>query len=299
MIGAFFTVVLWTISTIGASRSAAAFGGSFTNRWRLVIALMLLGVVLPFAGLMPHGQALLWLLASGAIGLGIGDLAMYRGYELVGPRLIVLLTLCLASPLAGIIEWIWLGTAPRPMQWVWIAVTLTGMALALGPRALPDVSSDRLRRGILMGLLSACGLAVAGVFTRHARHADDGSGVLLVGIAGGIGAAFVRNLGGGLAAFISGWLISQRTGEPPMKPATRRQGWSGLMVAAVCGPALGVVCYQWALLQAPAATVHAVIALVPVSVMLVARWVDGDRPSVMAWIGAIVAVSGAIGVACS
>ncbi|MEK7414521.1 MAG: DMT family transporter, partial [Planctomycetota bacterium] len=263
------------------------------------IALILLGVLLPFVGTLPHGHAFLWLLASGAVGLGIGDLAMYRGYELVGPRLIVLLTQCLAAPIAGIIEWLWLGSAPRPAQIAWICMTIVGVALALGPKALPKVDARHLRAGIYMGLLSACGLAMAGVLTRQAAHAGDGSGLLLIGLAGGIGAAFVRNLGGSVAAFTAGWMVSARSGAVPTRTISRLRGWCWLIGTAFCGPAAGVVCYQWALIQAPAATVQAVLALVPVLVMPVAWIVEGDRPSAMAWIGAVVAVAGAIGVACS
>lgn len=295
MLPAFLTVALWSVSVVCASRAAAAFGGAVANRWRLVLALALLAGAVAAAGTLPRGQALLWLLASGAVGLGMGDLAMYRGYEVVGSRLIALMTQCLAAPIAGVVEWMWLGSAPRPLQILWIVATLAGVALALGPRSLPAVGPARLRRGLVMGVLSACGLALAGVLTRRAGVAVDGSGHELVGVAGGLGAAFARNLGGAVAAFAAGWLVSARSSAAP--PARRRNGRRWLLATATCGPALGVVCYQWALLQSPAATVQAVLALVPVVVMPLAWLSEGDRPGPTAWVGAAVAVSGSIGVA--
>lgn len=299
MLPAFLTVALWSLSVVSASRAAAAFGGAFANRWRLVVAIAMLSVLVCAAGTMPRGEAFLWLLASGAVGLGIGDLAMYRGYEVVGPRLIALLTQCLAAPVAGIVEWAWLGTAPRPMQVMWIAVTLIGVGLALGPRSLPAVGPARLRRGLVMGVLSACGLAFAGVLTRRAGMAADGSGQALHGIAGGIGAAFARNLGGAVAAFAAGWVVAARSSTVPAVHGAARHGWWWLVATATCGPAVGVLCYQWALLGSPAATVQAVLALVPVAVMPLAWLSEGDRPGAAAWAGATVAVAGSVGIALS
>jgi drug/metabolite transporter (DMT)-like permease len=294
---AFLTVILWSLSVVCAARAAAAFGGAFANRWRLVVAIGLLVGLLAWAGTMPSGDAFLWLLASGAVGLGIGDLAMYRGYEVVGARLIALMTQCLAAPIAGVLEWVWLGTAPRPLQIAWIAVTLAGVGMALGPRSLPAVSPARLRRGLVMGLLSAGGLALAGVLTRRAGMSTDGSGELLIGFDGGIGAAFARNLGGAVAAFVAGWMVTARSSSAPAAAGSRRHGWWWLVGTAVCGPALGVLCYQWALLESPAATVQAVLALVPVVVMPLAWFSEGDRPSLWAWIGAALALAGSVGIA--
>ena len=300
MLPAFLTVILWSLSVVCAARAATAFGGAFASRWRLVVAIGLLAGLLAWAGTMPQGDALLWLLASGMVGLGIGDLAMFRGYEVVGARLIALMTQCLAAPIAGLLEWLWLGSAPRPAQIGWIALTLGGVALALGPRSLPAVGPARLRRGLVMGLLSACGLALAGVLTRRAGMSADGSGAMLVGLGGGIGAAFVRNLGGAVAAFILGWMVAARSSAAPASAvvaSAHRHRWLWLLGTAICGPGLGVLCYQWALLESPAATVQAVLALVPVVVMPLAWYSEGDRPIAAAWVGAALAVAGTVGIA--
>lgn len=298
MIPALLTVLLWSVSVICATRAARALGGGMANRWRLVIAIMLLGSAVGAAGAVPQQQALWWLLASGAIGLGLGDLAMYRGYELVGSRLIALLTQCLAAPIAGVLEWLWLGSHPGAGEIVWGCIALAGVALALGPNARPaGANGGRLAMGIAMGVLSAAGLALAGVLTRCASAAADGSGDTMHGFAGGLGAGFARNLGGAVAAFAGGWLLALRVPRPDTGRHERRRGWWWLLGTAICGPALGVACYQWALIEAPAATVQAILALVPVLVMPLAMWSEGDRPKPLAWVGAGIAVSGAAGVA--
>ncbi len=297
MIPALLTVVLWSISVICATRAAQALGGGMANRWRLVGAIVLLGLALLTAGTAPQGHALWWLLASGAIGLGLGDLAMYRGYELIGSRPIALLTQCLAAPIAGLLEWLWLGSHPGLGEILWGCVALAGVALALGLSARTSAHGGRLATGVAMGVCSAAGLALAGVLTRCAVAADDGSGSVLSGFDGGLGAAFARNLGGGVAAFVGGWLLALRVPRPATGRHERRRGWWWLAGTALAGPTLGVACYQWALIEAPAATVQAILALVPVLVMPLAMWSEGDRPRPLAWLGAAIAVMGAAGVA--
>ena len=297
MIPALLTVVLWSLSVVCATRAAQALGGGMANRWRLVIAIVLLSAALIACGTLPSGQAWWWLLASGAVGLGLGDLAMYRGYELIGSRLIALLTQCLAAPIAGVLEWLWLGTHPGAGEIAWGCVALVGVALALGPAARTSAHGGRLALGVSMGVCSAAGLAVAGVLTRSASAAGDGSGAVLAGFDGGLGAAFARNLGGAVLAFAGGWLLALRVPRPATGRRQRRRGWWWLLGTAVCGPSLGVACYQWALIEAPAATVQAILALVPVLVMPLAMWSEGDRPRPLAWLGAGIAVAGAAGVA--
>ena len=297
MIPALLTVLFWSVSVVCATRAAQAFGGGVANRWRLVIAILLLGLAVPLAGTLPHGQAWWWLLASGAVGLGLGDLAMYRGYELIGSRLIALLTQCLAAPIAGVLEWMWLGSHPGLGEIIWGAIALLGVALALGPSVRLQAHGGVLAVGVVMGVLSAVGLAVAGVLTRSAGAAPDGSGAVLHGFDGGLGAALVRNLGGAVAAFLGGWLLALRVPRPETTRVVRRRGRWWLLATAICGPTLGVACYQWALIEAPAATVQAILALVPVVVMPLAMWSEGDRPRPLAWLGAGIAVAGAAGVA--
>ena len=65
---------------------------------------------------------------SGIIGMGIGDLGVYAALPLLGSRITVLMTQCLAAPIAAVGEWLWLGTSNwEPSYWMSsrnLAVTL-------------------------------------------------------------------------------------------------------------------------------------------------------------------------------
>lgn len=290
MFPAFLTVFLWSFSAVASTRASRVLGGERSNRWRLVISVFLLGALLLVAGTLPRDEALWWLLASGAIGLGLGDLAMFAAYERLGSRLTVLMTQCLAIPIAGLLEWWWLGNGLHLHEWALCLVIIAGVATALAPGVHVESDGARLRFGLLCGVGSALGLAVAGVLARRAYACADLDGQDLHDLAGGIGSAWLRCCGGVVLTFLIASFLIRKT---PL-PADPRSGLRWLVAAAILGPSLGVVCFQWALALERAAIVQATLALVPIMVMPLAWWLEGDRPKALAWVGGAIAVSGAI-----
>jgi drug/metabolite transporter (DMT)-like permease len=298
---AVLTVLLWAVSATCSSRTSRHLGGPRANRWRLVIAAALLGIVVHAWIGLPQGSAVPWLLLSGAIGLGLGDLAMFAAYERIGARLTVLMTQCLAVPVAGTLEWAWLGHAMQPAEIGWCAVIMAGTTMALIPGCHLPAGSGRTL-GYACGALSALGLGISGVVSRRA-FTLDGAG--LGGIEGGVAAAYLRNLGGLGCAFLALLTVPAlvRWGGPITRLWQRSQavehpdwraGWPWLAVSALVGPGLGVVCYQWALTGNLAGPVQAILATLPVVILPMAWWSEGDRPTPLAIVGGLVAVGGAV-----
>src|SRR2546428_4480606 len=110
MLPAIFTTVLWSFSVIAASKSGKLVGASAANLVRLIIALILLAIWSRVWGAGLAGDGFKWLLISGCVGFGIGDIAAYEAFPKLGPRLTALVSLCLAAPIAALVEWLWLGT---------------------------------------------------------------------------------------------------------------------------------------------------------------------------------------------
>src|SRR3954451_8796722 len=131
--------VLFSFSVIFASRSAKVLGGPVANLSRLMVAVCLLGIWAHGFGSGLRGPALPWLLAGGVIGFGFGDMALFGALTRIGPRLSILLTQCLAAPLAALAEWLWLGTTLRGIALACGAVILGGVAIALAPDHGSDV----------------------------------------------------------------------------------------------------------------------------------------------------------------
>jgi hypothetical protein len=98
------------MSAVSAGRSTRLLGAGTANLCRLILATACLALWAHTFGGGFHGAGLPWLFLSGVVGFGMGDLALYGAYCRIGPRLGVLLCLCLAAPLGALLEWVWLGT---------------------------------------------------------------------------------------------------------------------------------------------------------------------------------------------
>src|SRR5205823_6435005 len=81
--------------------------------------------------------------------------AMFGAIGRIGPRLTMLLTHCLAAPLAAITEWLWLGTRLGLAEIACALVILGGVALALAPDRGVKLPRRAFRIGVLWGLASA------------------------------------------------------------------------------------------------------------------------------------------------
>ena len=111
---ALLTAALWSASSIASARTAKMLGGVRANCARLLLAVFLLGLgIWCWHGFSFPVQGW-WFVLSGAIGLGLGDIALFSAYARLGARLPALFTHCLGAPLGAALEWLWLGT---PCTW--------------------------------------------------------------------------------------------------------------------------------------------------------------------------------------
>jgi drug/metabolite transporter (DMT)-like permease len=300
VIQAVLTAVLFAMSAVSAGRSTRLLGASTANLCRLVLATGLLALWAHTFGYGLTGAGLPWLFVSGVIGFGLGDLALYGAYYRIGPRLGVLLCLCLAAPLGGFMEWVWLGTRLSLYQILWGATILVGVFAALAPDTRATISARAWGVGILLGAIAAFGQGSGAVLTRKAFDVARQAGQ---SIDGGT-AAYQRILGGLLLTIVvlllNHWRKSAATPTPETTATNRpwRCAWPWVVANAVAGPALGVACYQWALAVAPTGVVLAIVATTPLVVIPFTMILDGERPTVRSLVGGAVAVLGAAALAC-
>jgi drug/metabolite transporter (DMT)-like permease len=235
MTGAFLTTLLFSLSVIFANRSIRALGAMRANLGRLTLAVIVLGLFAHTLGNGLHGAGLHWFLLSGVIGMGLGDLALYGALPRIGSRLSLLMTQCLAAPIAALAEWLWLDVTLSPAQLLAGLVILAGVALALMPakRTVPAALSSAAPSnpsarntaattplaatnatiassprtsvaahtaitwlGLTFGLLSAAGQGLGAVMSRKANLAAALAGEPTGGLTLGITAAYQRILAG-------------------------------------------------------------------------------------------------------
>lgn len=310
MLFAFLTTILFGFSAVFAGRSIRHLGSQRANFARLVVACGCLAALAHAAGLGLSGPAFWWFFVSGVVGFGIGDFALFQAFPRIGSRLTVLLTQCLAAPVAASAEWLWLGTRLTWQQAGCSALILAGVGIALAPggRRIDPVRRAVFIAGLIAGIVSAIGQGLGASVSRKAFLVSEESGIAVDGVT----AAYQRVLGGILFTTLA--LVPLRSRTPAANPATLLQrdrapagaagngrgllrGWPWILANALAGPVFGVICFQQALATTPSGIVLPIVALTPIAVMPLAYVFEHDRPTRRAMLGGLVAVAGAVALA--
>lgn len=298
MLAAFLTTIFFSLSSIFANRSIRAVGAAYANMGRLLVAALVLGLYAHTLGDGLRGVATPWLLFSGVIGMGLGDIAAFGALPILGSRLTALVTQCLAAPIAAGVEYLWLGTTLSAAQVSWSVVILGGVGFALMPsrRHPPRVRVRPI--GFVWGFFAAAGQGIGAVLSRKATDVAAAGGQSLDGITG----AYQRILGGlviTLAFFlIRSAILRTRTPETmrPMGTLAGRPWRSFLWIPAnaLAGAVIGVSCYQWALFTTSSGLVLPIVATTPLVIIPLSYWIEKERPTVRSLVGAVIAVTGAV-----
>ena len=296
---AFAAAFFFALSAVVAHRSTRLVGVFTANFARMWVAAAFLALLAGIHGDLLRGTAFPTFVASGLVGYGVGDLALFAAYPRLGSRLTSLLMQCLASPFAALIEWLWLGTRPGGTALVCGAAILFGVGLAVAPAkreitqfspALPGPDPAHRRVGILLGVLAALGQAGGAVLSRKAFAITHAAGQNIDPFT----ASFQRALGGvivisaayGLSRRVSRW----RESEPA---PNWRIAWPWIVANALVGATIGVSFLQNALASTPSAVVLPIIALTPLIVVPFAYFFEHERPSIRSLVGGAFAVAAA------
>jgi drug/metabolite transporter (DMT)-like permease len=295
---AFVTTILFSLSAVFAHRTARMIGGTEANFWRLACATLLLATWAYLFGEGLRGVAFPYFLASGVVGFGISDLALFQSLPRLGSRLSILLVQCLAAPFAALTEWLWLGTTLGTQQ-IWGGVIiLLGVALALAPSGHLALTPAQRRVGTAFGILAALGQGGGAVLSRKAYQVAALANEPIDGIT----AAYQRIIGGVLLAGIFLLIVKRGFVRAAIHGASSDQElspkwkslWYWILFNALAGPALGVSFFQWALKTAPTGVVLPIVAITPIVVIPFARVMEGERPGIRSLIGGMIAVIGAV-----
>lgn len=286
------------MSAVSAGRTTRVLGAGTANLARLVLATAFLGLWAHTGGQGFGGAALPWLIASGLIGFALGDSALYAAYYRIGPRLAVLLCLCLAAPMGALMEWVWLGTRLSAGQMFWGSAILVGVFAALAPDKRMPVPPRTWFAGIALGVVAAFGQGGGAVLTVKAFEVAEAAGQRLDGAT----AAYQRIVAGlvvtAVVLFGHRWRQGRAAvGEKSAADHPWRRVWPWVVANALFGPALGVACISWALAVAPTGIVLAIVATTPLVVIPFTVILDRDRPTLRSLAGGAVAVLGAAALA--
>ncbi|MDR0532471.1 MAG: DMT family transporter [Verrucomicrobiales bacterium] len=290
MFASLLTTLSFACSGLSAGRASKLIGGMQSLFWRTLLALCFLSLYASLFGQKLHGPGLLVFIVSGAVGFGFGDLALFESYSRIGARRTILLAQCLAAPIACLTEWAWLGTRLTCWEIFLGAVILFGVGISLAPSEHLKIPRPLFVSGVCFGVLAAAGQGWGAVLSRYAFHLNDSAGIHVDAVT----ATFQRMLGGAMLVLpVFAIYLANRRRRNFAKPNHSASGW--LLAHALCGPVIGVSCFQWALSSTPSGIVLAIVATTPIAIMPLTHWFDGDRLTTRNLIGAAIAVGGVIG----
>jgi drug/metabolite transporter (DMT)-like permease len=302
MLASFLASFFFALNATCASHSVRTLGPARANLGRLVVATVMLGTFAHGFGGGFSSASVPWFLLSGLIGMGLGDLGVYGALPLLGSRITVLMTQCLAAPIAALGEWLWLGTRLTAAQIAWGLLILAGVAVAITPG---KSSPPRVRVrpiGFLFGVIAACGQGLGALVSRKGVNVAELAGEAAQNATFGLTAAYQRIFAGLLFTtcwFVTLHLLGRRPFHALPEPKDGVLGlpgraWGWMFANGMAGPVLGVGCYQWALATTPSGIVLPIAATAPLLAIPIAFWLEGDHPSRRAIVGGILAVGGCI-----
>ena len=283
---ALFAAACWAVGSIFSAKASSQMGAFSFTRWRLFFAMSVLWLLCVFNGQWRslNSDAVMLLVASGIVGIFVGDTALFACMNRLGPRRcgVLFATHALFSvALAGI----FLGES----LWGWAllgSMLLVGgvmVAIIWGRRA--DETHDweqtrgQLRMGIALGLIAALGQAVATLMLKPLM----GTGMdAIAASAVRVSAAFLAHA----LVWAGGMRLAQL-----QNPLNASVLWN-TFASAVIAMALGMTLILAALRSGQANLVGVFSSVTPVMLLPLLWLAYGRRPAWGAWVGASLAVLG-------
>lgn len=297
-LAAIAAAMCWTVSSLTFGLASRAAGPAAVNQFRLLAALPIMfalhaastGVWWPDG---VTGSRAAMLVASGVLGLAIGDLGYFHALALIGPRLASVVHATWPAQ-AALLAFAISGEQLRARQALGLAMTTVGVVLVLlrprdGSAWRPDITRTQRWLGILGAFVAALGQASGMALSRAAMQSDD---ALPQGIPP-LSATVVRLCAGTVGVFAIAALqrqslafLSLRAGGAPLR---------NTLIGTTFGPILGIWLSMVATRDAvDAGSAAGLMSLTPLFLLPVTRIAYGARITALSAAGTLLATAGAV-----
>lgn len=281
------TAVSWAACAMFFTSASRRIGAFSMNNWRVLFGAVLLviahtavfGRVWPAAGSRELGL----LVASGFIGVVVGDLFLFQCYVDIGPRLGILIFN--ANPfMIALLAWPLLGEKLKFTAWIGMIVTLAGSLWVLSEEEAHErkIRTPHYARGVTFAVLAAVCQAIGYTIAKPAMIGPTGIDPL--------SATLIRVV----TAVAGFWLIGLLRGQTKkvIRDFKNRRAMLYLFGGAVTGPFIGIWLSLTALKLIPAGIAATLIATMPVLILPMVHFIYKEKISWRAAVGAAVAVAG-------
>ncbi len=278
----------WALSGLISISAIHKLGALAFNRVRMSLVFLLLAGISFLTGAwreFPLGT-IQTLMISGLFGIFLGDTALFGALQRLGPSRTSVI-FALNAPMTVIMGWFileehlpWLTLLGCGIVTVGVLIAILGRRNSNEPQSM-DSTQGRLRYGIALGLLAAFGQAAGSIIARPIM-AEGVDPVTASAIRVGISALCLLCVG-----FIPNPLFSPKT------PYTVKL-IGIIMISGFLAMGIGMTLLLYALALGDAGVVTTLSATTPV-LILPMLWVSsGNPPPLMAWVGAVVTLSGIV-----
>ncbi|MDN7135313.1 DMT family transporter [Pseudidiomarina terrestris] len=282
-LAALFAALFWALATLLYSQAGSYLSASQLNLVKGFVAVPLLFMVgLATSQLVQFdGSAAAWLLlASGVIGITLGDTLYFTALRRIGPWHTMLFEY-LAPPFAAIIAWVWLREAMSFAEISAALVVLFGILVIVTERGQRQGTTPLTRAGAAAATGAALCQALGLVMAFEALVSFD---------VNPLQAAFVR-LAAGTAALTVALLLLKPSIILQTRSALRHTSLPWLFVAIVMGTFLAIWLQQTAIAYLHPGLAQTLLATAPLWLIPI-QWFRGEPPSVRSILGALIAVTG-------
>jgi drug/metabolite transporter (DMT)-like permease len=282
---ALLVAFFWTVSALAFESASRKVGSLAVNILRLVVGLIFLSIFTfihrrLFLPADASAENWLWLALSGLVGFVFGDLFLFKAFTVIGSRFSMLL-MTLVPPITAFFGWIILGERLTLIHFLGMALTFTGIAMAIFNRKSEGekLTLKLAPSGILYALGGAVGQALGLILSKLGVRDYDPFSATQIRIIAGIA---------GFSVLIT---VMGRWGS--VRNAVRNSGaMKSLSLGAFFGPFLGVSFSLVAVMFTEAGIASTIMALVPILIIIPSATIYKDKIKPAEVIGAIISVGG-------
>jgi drug/metabolite transporter (DMT)-like permease len=281
------TAVCWAGSALSFEEGGKRIGSLSVNVLRLAFASLFLaaaswigrGVLLPTdAG----AHAWTWLAISGLVGFTFGDMCLFRAFVVLGSRLSVLI-MSLVPPVTALMGWVMLGETLSALDALGMALTVTGVFVAVRERApvTPHRPPSQTGPGVLLALGGVLGQAGGLVLSKHGMGSYNAIAATQIRVLAGL-AGFV------VVFFLIGWW--------PRVWAARKSsaGLGYTALGSFFGPVVGVSLALYAIQHTSTGVAASIMATTPILIIPLVALLHKERATSRGVTGAVMAIAGVI-----
>jgi drug/metabolite transporter (DMT)-like permease len=281
-LSALLTAVLWSGTSLAFSAAAEKIGSLQLNINRMIFASVFLIATISIMGYRfdLSDSQFVNLIISGVIGLVIGDTFLFKSYQMIGARVSMLL-MALSPAMSAILAFIFLGETISLLGIIGILITLSGIALVILERNINSKYQITML-GIVYGILGAMGQAGGLIFAKFAFNEGHITGFI---------ATFIRVFSS-VIIFLPIMLLLKKYKNPYILFNKNKSALGVTLIGTILGPFLGITFSLIAVENTKVGIAATLMSTMPIIMLPMVKYIQKEKLSWRAIVGAVIAVGG-------